>query len=213
MGVRQWNSRFGKQALLLCALLVLTVGASVVCWSQSSEQKNTRFPARVCNGTFSGSEVKPFYGGAKGELEQETIRGFPGVFGKTHGLGAVCETSVGNMSVNFRVQHMRWGKSKSELEKESKYVTVLGAGYGEYSRDRGSMSLRVPCPTHESQEASLNLNVGATAARGGSGRGASRLADLTGYAARTLAQEVYKCKGAGGLPKGPVVIKRGEGNR
>ncbi len=59
----------------------------------------------------------------------------------------------------------------------------------------------------------MYLHVGATAARGGSSEDVSKLADLTGYAARTLAQNVYKCKGAEKLPEGPVHIKKGEGAR
>ncbi|MDF4251120.1 hypothetical protein [Streptomyces sp. WMMB303] len=213
MGSRQWNPRFKKQVILLTGLLVVTVFASVFWWLRSKAQDDSAIPARLCNDTFSSAQVKPSYGRVHGEFEEDTVRGFPGVLEKARGLGVVCETSAGNMSVNFRVQYTQWGKSRSEVERNSKYVAEFGAGYGEYGAEKGSISLRVPCPSSEEPNARMYLHVGATSARGGSREDVSKLAELTGYAARTLAQKVYKCKGAEELPEGPVVITEGEGRR
>ncbi|WP_158687590.1 hypothetical protein [Streptomyces sp. AA1529] len=213
MGSRQWNPRFKNQVLLLGGLLVMAVGSSAFWWLHLKTQGDSEIPARMCNDTFSGAQVKPSYGRAHGEFEEDTARGFPGILEEARGLGVVCETSVGNMSANFRVQYTQWGKSRGDVEKGSKYVAEFGEGYGEYGAEKGSISLRVPCPTPEEPNGRMYLHVGATAARGGSSEDVSKLADLTGYAARTLAQNVYKCKGAEKLPEGPVHIKKGEGAR
>lgn len=209
----QRNPWIGKRLVLLCGILVVAVGASLVWWQQSRAQGKTALPSRLCNDTFSSAEVKSLYGESEGALKQDTIRGFPGAFGDTPGLGVVCETSLGNRSVNFRAKHMRWGKPKKELMGEVEYVTELGSGYGDYNKDRGEISLRIPCPSSETPTATLYMKVGASLAGAGPGEGVSKLKRLAGYAARTLAQNVYKCKGADELPEGPVHIRRGEGSR
>ncbi|MBO8199618.1 hypothetical protein JW613_15125 [Streptomyces smyrnaeus] len=126
----------------------------------------------------------------------------------------VCELSAKGRSVSFRVDYSGFPNDPlAELEKENKFVAELGPARGTYDEFNGTVHFGIPCPTAEGPDNTLFLNVGASKARDADAAGMTKLAELTGYAARTLAQNVYKCKGADELPEGPVHIKRGEGSR
>ncbi|MFE9389846.1 hypothetical protein [Streptomyces sp. NPDC006784] len=199
-----------KWILVLLAGVVLVAAAATVFWPRS-EDDSLAVPERVCSDVFAGGEIIPLLQGGSGDLESTTIRGFPG--NRERSSTPVCELGVKGRSVAFRVEYPSYRENLRELKKERAYVAQLGIAYGGYNKISGTIILEIPCPTRENSETSLFLNVGASMAREGEKDGRAKLADLTGYAARTLARKVYKCEGAEELPEGPVVITKGEGRR
>ncbi|WP_432107537.1 hypothetical protein [Streptomyces sp. AA1529] len=191
--------------------VVVAVFAAFVLWPRAGGD-SFAVPDRVCSDAFAGDEIMPLLRDGRGKFESNIIRGFPGSR-ENSSSGPVCELGVKGRSVAFRVEYPSYREDLQELKKERAYVAQLGSAYGGYNEISGTMILEIPCPTRENSENSLFLNVGASMAREGERGGRAKLADLTGYAARTLARKVYKCEGADELPEGPVVIMKGEGRR
>ncbi|WP_431982802.1 hypothetical protein [Streptomyces qinglanensis] len=202
--MKVWKVALG----LVIALFVIS---AVVWWIRPKEEDQFVLPERVCGDVFLGKKIQPLLQGVKSEVEVENIRDFPG--SRENTSSPVCEMRAKGRSVAFRVDHPSYPEKQVDIEKENRFVVQLGSAYGVYAESSGTMILEIPCPTKKESDVALFLNVGASMAREGEKGGRAKLADLTGYAARTLAQNVYKCKGADKLPEGPVHIKKGEGTR
>ncbi|MBO8195249.1 hypothetical protein ITI46_26895 [Streptomyces oryzae] len=201
----------GKRAFVRCGTLAAIVVAATAWLLQPEKKEGLAVPDRVCGGIFSGERVAPLFSGAEGEIKSELFRDFPG--NPKRSLAPVCEVYTDHLTVGFRVDHPGYPDSRREVQEDHKYVAELGSAYGAYDKTGGAISLDIPCPSRDEPKATLALNVGASVVRGNVKGSLPKLEDLTGYAARTLAQKVYKCKGAEELPKGPVRITRGEGGR
>ncbi|MBQ0866550.1 hypothetical protein KBZ21_06445 [Streptomyces sp. A73] len=200
-----------NRILLLCGGLALVIISAAAWWIQPEGKKKLAVPERVCRSTFSGTQVEPLLHGGKGKVQSNIERGFPG--SRRTSSGPVCELSAEGKSVSFRIEYPSFHPELRKLEQERKHVATMGPAYGSYNESNGTISLDIVCPTRGNPESSLFVNVGASMVREGEKESLAKLADLTGYAARTLAQDVYKCKGADELPEGPVSIRRGEGSR
>ncbi|MEU7314402.1 hypothetical protein [Streptomyces sp. NPDC007083] len=175
------------------------------------DEEKLSVPERVCGGVFSGEKIAPLFRGAEGEIESEVIRNFPGSLNRSN--TPVCELSADGGSAGFRVVYTGYPDDPGELKRKYRFIVEFGPSYGAYSYLSGTITLDIPCPTSSDPKATLFLNMGASAAREGDAEGMTRLEEVGGYAARTLAQKVYKCKGAEKLPEGPVHIKKGAGTR
>ncbi|MFI7242870.1 hypothetical protein [Streptomyces qinglanensis] len=199
--------------LALSGVLVLSLAAvTVVWWNWLGDEHELSAPERVCRDTFSTASILPLFRGAEGDLRSEVMDGWPGGLNSPN-LAPVCEVYTDRLTVGFRISYPGYPEKLREVRKERKHITELGSAYGSYSETDGTIILDVPCPAPGEPDATLALNVGASPVRQGEKGSLPKLADLTGYAARTLAQKVYKCKGAEKLPEGPVHIKKGEGTR
>ncbi|MBQ1118969.1 hypothetical protein [Streptomyces sp. B15] len=207
-----WRALMGKRTLVLCAALAVAVLTATVWWFRPSSEEVLAVPERVCGGTFFGKKLEPLLRGGKGEMKANVVRKFPG--SRKMSDVPVCELSTKGRSVSFRVDYSGFPNDPlAELEKENDFVAEFGPAHGTYDDLNGTVHFGIPCPTAESPDDTLFLNVGASMARDADAAGMAKLAELAGYAARTLAQDVYKCKGADELPEGPVSIRRGEGSR
>ncbi|MGP3989467.1 hypothetical protein [Streptomyces sp. 3N207] len=112
--------------------------------------------------------------------------------------------------------HLDFSKNYHGEEDRKIGAQILAKDGSELPPSQGELKSDTICGfpgNRRDSKATLFLNTGASMAREGEKGSKAKLADLTGYAARALAQKLYKCKGAEELPKGPVQIKRGEGSR
>jgi hypothetical protein len=127
--------------------------------------------------------------------------------------------SIDGYDVSFRVSSSSYVEQPEYFLKTSEYVAELGGVYGYYRPRSGALMAVTDCPIRDHKENKLVITTTSDVAERGSeayegfDKGVGKLARLSAYATRTLAQDVYKCKGANEIPSGPVRIKPGKGDR
>ncbi|MGP3989477.1 hypothetical protein [Streptomyces sp. 3N207] len=209
----------GKRILAICGVMALVIAGSMTWWLQGRGEENLGVPEKVCNESFSGDEVEPLFPSVNGELDSLVRESFPGPFENTSGFSAStsCEMTIDGHGVSFRVSHPSYSDPPGRMAKEYEYIAELGDVYGAYFPRGGTLRTVVRCPVPGNERDKLVIVTGADVAERGSDayegfdKGVGKLAQLSGYATRTLARKVYKCKGAGEIPRGPVRIKPGKG--
>ncbi|MGI5352873.1 hypothetical protein ACQEU8_32540 [Streptomyces sp. CA-250714] len=210
-----------KRILAYCAALLMVIAGSVGWWLQRDEKDDVLMPRKVCNDVFSGGEVEPLFASMDGEFDSSVKKSFPGSPESAYRSpgSTSCEMSIDGHGVSFRVSNSSYVEPPEYFVKTSEYIAELGSVYGYYRPRTGALMTVANCPIRDHKANKLIIVTRADIAERGSDvyegfdKGVGKLAEASAYATRTIAEKVYRCKGEGGIPDGPVQVKPGEGKK
>ncbi|WP_432586703.1 hypothetical protein ABVG11_12715 [Streptomyces sp. HD1123-B1] len=201
---------FNRRGRVVAAVMSLAAIGTGAWWAVTNARSDDaiKVPARVCKDRISGKEIAPLLPSQGDEVDERDV-GFI-----IRGHGGSCELKVGDQDAIVVYSHGLDSTSRERIV--SKGIPVsLGDAYG-YLSDQGEIALYISCGSSPAGGTN-RLNVGTSAslvrdAVGSRGvptkstKGLRALSAFAAQAARDIAQDWFKCPGAGRLPDTPVTI-------
>ncbi|MEU8822777.1 hypothetical protein [Streptomyces sp. NPDC048636] len=205
----QFSALKGRGILLAAALALLVAGTGAWWMMASSRPENAiDVPERVCEDRISGHGVTPLLP-SRGEEFEERETGFT-----IKSLGGSCRLEAGGEDVIVVYLYGSGRYPRKHFPGETHKAT-LGEATGYLTRE-GEFSVYLPCTSSLKEntrgitiETSASIVRKAITSGGQLNKSTKGLKDLSTFTAQVihdLAEDWYRCPGAGRLPDGPVAI-------